>query len=241
MSSEGSRGWLHKRGGADAKGGWRKRWCVFVNQAFHYFKTDADKEPTGTIYAEDIIQVVANKEESVKDNKFPFVFDIQTEERIYLFCATSSKERDTWIKLLSRATTEARGITLQRGVINMEKLEYATIEAFCDKGLRVNGNVSQDLLSTFSQGVTTKQKKADERGWYCDVHVPAATLLTLMAQHNWSLLNAFNTKSTSLQGTTLVPSTMYVFTRPTDSTQMPSLSNMSDDAMRRPTAATPPK
>lgn len=67
----------------------------------------------------------------------------------------------------------------------MEKLEYATIEAFCDKGLRVNGNVSQDLLSTFSQGVTTKQKKADERGWSVKRHhLSILTLLHIV--HNFT-------------------------------------------------------
>ena len=46
-----------------------------------------------------------------------------------------------------------------------EILEYATVELFCERGLRVNGKVSQDVLSVLSQGVTAKQKKTDERGW----------------------------------------------------------------------------
>jgi hypothetical protein len=45
---------------------------MYVNQAFHYFKTDTDKEPAGTIYAEDIIRVVPNKEESAKDPKVTY-------------------------------------------------------------------------------------------------------------------------------------------------------------------------
>jgi hypothetical protein len=47
--------------------------------------------------------------------KFSFVFDIQTEERNYLFCASTSQERDAWITKLVAFTTEARKVTLQRG------------------------------------------------------------------------------------------------------------------------------
>lgn len=44
-------------------------------------------------------------------------------------------------------------------------MEFATVEIFIEKGLRVNGPLAQDTLSQLGQGATAKQKRIDERGW----------------------------------------------------------------------------
>ena len=44
-------------------------------------------------------------------------------------------------------------------------LEYATVEVFVEKGVRVNGPLAQDTLAQLGQGATAKQKRMDERGW----------------------------------------------------------------------------
>eukprot|EP00118_Oscarella_pearsei_P025992 m.309178 g.309178 ORF g.309178 m.309178 type:complete len:208 (+) comp45728_c0_seq1:177-800(+) len=203
-----TRGWLHKRGGQENKKGWKRRWCVLHNRAFHYYKSDSDREAAGTIYAEDIMRVVASKDEA-KD--YPFPFEVETPERVYLFSAKAKEEREEWIKKISEVAI-SRARTLTKGV--SEVLQYTTIESFSEKGIRVNGDVGSVVLSCLSQGVGPKQKKQDERGWFCDAHVPAASILELMSKHGWSLTNAFHTKSTNVQGTTLMPATMFIFSRP---------------------------
>lgn len=76
------RGWLSKQGGSSK--GWKRRWCVFENNALFYYKSDADKEWAGVIYAEDMRTVAVAEEESKKNPKYSFCFELETKERTWM-------------------------------------------------------------------------------------------------------------------------------------------------------------
>ncbi|XP_065195275.1 uncharacterized protein LOC135826596 [Sycon ciliatum] len=205
-------GWLHKRGGVDASKAWRRRWCVLGHQALHYYKAEQDKEPTGSVYAEDMVGVSQNADESSKDPKYAFVFEINTGDRTFVFCANSQEEQDEWMANLRRMLSRDDRISDQDG-FHGQLLEYTTVEVFHDKGIRVNGPLSQDSLTQLGQGATSKQKRMDERGWYVEIFVSMHRVIEVISGHGWRLDQVYQTHGL-LPGTGPSACNMLIFSRP---------------------------
>ncbi|KJE93898.1 hypothetical protein CAOG_004616, partial [Capsaspora owczarzaki ATCC 30864] len=155
-------GWLTKQGGSNK--GWKRRWCVFENNCLAYFKSEQDREYAGIVYVEDMRSITIDQEESRKDNRYPYCFRVDTPDRAYMFCAESAADMDDWISMFKSVwQEEPRYLT--------GTLQFATAECFVDSGLRINGAVEASVLSVFSEGITPKQKRKDERGWFIDKQV----------------------------------------------------------------------
>ena len=65
-----------------------------------------------------------------------------------------------------------------------------TVECFANRGVRVIGLLPPQVLATISHGVSADKKRLDERGWYCEKHVPLCTLLNLLSAYGWNLVQA---------------------------------------------------
>jgi hypothetical protein len=146
-----------------------------------------DKEAAGLIFAEDIRNVAPNDEESKKDARYSFCFEIETKERTYLvrqaighhlrapgigtprltsasfnftqLNADSRQEMLEWVQFI-RSVWEVGTQPSLEG-----RLQYATVESFMGQGLRVNGAVEPNALGRLSEGASQKQKRKDQRGW----------------------------------------------------------------------------
>eukprot|EP00732_Lithocolla_globosa_P007479 Lithocolla_globosa_v1_NODE_9602_length_688_cov_209.154818.p1 type:complete len:166 gc:universal NODE_9602_length_688_cov_209.154818:552-55(-) len=68
---------------------------------------------------------------------------------------------------------------------------FAMVECFVTKGVRVNGHVSPKLLATLSHGLTSEKKKRDERGWYCEKHIPLCSVLNVFTSQGWKLETSY--------------------------------------------------
>jgi len=67
-------------------------------------------------------------------------------------------------------------------------LQYAIVECFVNRGVRVSGTgVGPRLLATLTHGIAHDQKKSDEKGWYCDRHLPLCTAINIFVAHGWQL------------------------------------------------------
>lgn len=203
-------GWLEKRGGFDASKSWKNRWCILSENMFRYFKTDSDNTPAGTIYAEDIEEVIEDFEEAQKDiTKHSFTFKIVTKGRTFLFNAVSNAKREEWIasvKDLIRVHTEEP---------MPAPLKYATIEIFYGSkpGVRVNGDIGTELTMQLSNGATGKVIQ-DGRGWFAEICASHTTLLNLFVQHGWTLASSFSCNSIPSNSTVAGHSDMMVMTAP---------------------------
>uniref|UniRef100_A0A674MCD2 Src kinase-associated phosphoprotein 2 n=1 Tax=Takifugu rubripes TaxID=31033 RepID=A0A674MCD2_TAKRU len=76
---------------------WQKRWCALSGQTFYYYGSEKDKQQKGEFNIEGY-RVKMNSSLR-KDSKKDFCFEISaTDKRSYMFCASSVKEAEEWVK-----------------------------------------------------------------------------------------------------------------------------------------------
>lgn len=86
-----------------------------------------------------------------------------------------------------------------------------TVECFANKGVRVNGHVPPVILASLGQGVPSEKKRRDERGWFCEKHIPVCTILNLFTAYGWTLASTY--ELSTLLGDTQQSANVAVFSR----------------------------
>jgi len=174
------RGYLVKEGGSTVKN-WRKRWFVLRGNAVYYMKTPEDVTPLGTIYLEDIIAVETTTEKPSQN--FVFMLKGQDNSRTWYLSAASQEEMKSWITAIKQCIQT--NSSTKSPVISER---YAIVECFVQKGVRIQGEVPPQLLGSISHGIPSDKKKYDEqRGWYCEKHVPICSVLNVFTAYGWQL------------------------------------------------------
>eukprot|EP00732_Lithocolla_globosa_P007084 Lithocolla_globosa_v1_NODE_8668_length_794_cov_44.515562.p1 type:complete len:213 gc:universal NODE_8668_length_794_cov_44.515562:728-90(-) len=199
------KGWLHKQGGSSK--GWKRRYCVFENNALFYYKSEKDVEYAGVIYAEDMRQITYSEDESKKKKEYAFCFEIETQERKWMFCSDTKEEMDEWMAFISSVWED----TEEPDVDNVQ--QFATVEVYASHGLRVNGAVEAGILAKMSEGATAKQKRKDARGWFCEKYVSNVSVLSMMSEYGWKCTMTYKTQSVTADNK-MASATMMIFSRP---------------------------
>ncbi|CAG11994.1 unnamed protein product, partial [Tetraodon nigroviridis] len=76
---------------------WQKRWCALSHQTFYYYGSEKDKQQKGEFSIEGY--GVKMNSGLRKDSKKDFCFEISApDKRSYMFCASSLKEAEEWVK-----------------------------------------------------------------------------------------------------------------------------------------------
>ncbi|TNN02487.1 src kinase-associated phosphoprotein 2 isoform X1 [Takifugu flavidus] len=88
---------------------WQKRWCALSGQTFYYYGSEKDKQQKGEFNIEGY-RVKMNSSLR-KDSKKDFCFEISaTDKRSYMFCASSVKEAEEWVKQIDFVLKDMTGI-----------------------------------------------------------------------------------------------------------------------------------
>eukprot|EP00050_Salpingoeca_kvevrii_P003791 m.233577 g.233577 ORF g.233577 m.233577 type:complete len:1306 (+) comp10882_c0_seq1:72-3989(+) len=103
------RSFLFKKGNINSA--WKKRWCTFQDGQLRYYRRVEDREPSGTIFAKDIANVLEAPNESAKDSRYPHCFEVSTTGgRDYMFCAETQALMQQWIREIERTVTNAQKV-----------------------------------------------------------------------------------------------------------------------------------
>uniref|UniRef100_H3DM48 Src kinase-associated phosphoprotein 2 n=1 Tax=Tetraodon nigroviridis TaxID=99883 RepID=H3DM48_TETNG len=88
---------------------WQKRWCALSHQTFYYYGSEKDKQQKGEFSIEGY--GVKMNSGLRKDSKKDFCFEISApDKRSYMFCASSLKEAEEWVKQIDFVLRDMTGI-----------------------------------------------------------------------------------------------------------------------------------
>jgi len=143
-------------------------------------KSPDDTVPLGTIYLEDIMAV----EKSTDKPQQKFVFSLRGEDnsRTWYLSAGSEAEMDNWMNTIRNAMAAG-----QQSMFKAIAIHHVVVECFINRGIRVSGDVTPRLLATVGHGVSPDKKRRDERGWFCDKHLPLCAAINIFVAYGWKL------------------------------------------------------
>ena len=172
-------GWLHKEGGA-ARSKWQSRWFSLRGDQLSYYSRKEDTaNPLGSLNLSEAVDISKIGEHSGKRHCLTVVATKGNTKKVYYLAADSEESLNDWFAAMKAAVTDSDNRQLCR-------TKYATAEVFLNSGIRINGDVSYNILASLSQRVGPEKKRRDSLGWFCEQEVPLAMVLNLFAQYGWN-------------------------------------------------------
>ncbi|XP_062501494.1 uncharacterized protein LOC134178624 [Corticium candelabrum] len=185
---------LHKEGGG-AITRWQQRWFRLTSKSFSWHKSKDDTQQQGSVAVNEIVAVEKLVgERSSRQNCFSL--GVAGKDKVYQLAADSKEERDAWVEVLNSSSISSTSPL-------SSSVKYVTVETYSSHGVRVTGDPGNLILTQIGSGLASDKKRRDERGWFCDRHLPLNVVLNLFAQHGWILVRTYESESiSSLDGST---------------------------------------
>lgn len=169
-------GWLYKEGGA-ARNKWQARWFVLRGDSLLYYSKKEDlSTPLGCIKLSETDDVSKVGEHSGRQYCLAIVGAKGSSKKVYYLSADHEIQLSEWYVALKAASSINHGVKLTK---------YATVEVFLNEGVRVNGDVNYQILTSLSMRTSPEKKQRDHLGWFCQREVALSTVLNLFAQYSW--------------------------------------------------------
>lgn len=168
-------GWLLKEGGA-ARNKWQSRWFVLKGDTLYYYmKSDDQSNPLGTIKLTQADNISRIGDHSGRPHCIAIVGMKGSGKKVYYLSSDYCDVLTEWYSALNAAASSR----------NLKLTKYCTAEVFLNQGIRVNGDVCYQILSSLSMRTAPEKKSRDSLGWFCHREVALSTVLNLFAQYNW--------------------------------------------------------
>lgn len=201
---------LHKEGGGPLSR-WQNRWFRLTSKSLSWFKSKDDTQPQGAVPCNEIVAVEKLVGERAGKHHC-FSLAVAGKDKVYQLAADTKEERDSWVEALSGPAQSP----LDSGV------KYVTVETYSTHGVRVTGDPGHHILAQIGNGVASEKKRRDERGWFCDRHLPFSIALNLFSHHGWALVKTYESESVSSIDGTMNPCNVAIFCKGAVPSPVPS-------------------
>lgn len=167
-------GWLHKEGGA-ARNKWQSRWFVLRSDTLYYYQKKEDTNPLGAINLSEADDISKIGEHSGRSHCMAIV-GVKGGKKVYYLSSETSDVLNEWYVAFKAVSTSS----------DRKGTKYCTAELFLNTpGVRVNGDINYEILTSLSLRTPPEKKSRDHLGWFCQRSVALSTLLNLFSQYNW--------------------------------------------------------
>lgn len=170
-------GWLYKEGGA-ARNKWQLRWFVLRGDTLFYYQKKEDNNCLGSINLS-LVEDVSKVGDHSGRGHCVAVVGVKASKKVYYLSADTSELLNEWFTAFKAVT----GLHHSKPIVS----SYCTAEVFINNsGIRINGDVNYQILSTLSARTPPERKSRDPLGWFCSRSVAVSTVLGLFSQYRWS-------------------------------------------------------
>ena len=198
-------GWLYKEGGA-ARSKWQNRWFSLRGEQLFYFPRKEETNPLGSINLSGAVDISKIGEHSGKRHCVSIVSTKGNNKKVYYLAADSEEVLNEWFAAMKSAVTNS-------STRQLSLTKYATAEVFLNSGIRINGDVQYNILSSLSQRVGPEKKRRDGLGWFCEQEVPLAMVLNLFAQYGWNAEKIYRSSALSMVDNGIHPVIRVIFSQ----------------------------
>ena len=199
-------GYLHKEGGG-ARTKWQSRWFSLRGDVLHYYAKKDDHNELGAINIRDCDDITKLGEHSGKQHCLTLVTTKGSNKKVYYLATETEPSLNEWFTALKSIFSRDTEVKLTK---------YATAEVFINQGIRINGDVNYQILTSLSMRLAPEKKHRDHLGWFCDREVALATVLNLFTRYGWSADKIYRSSALSPLDNGLHPVIRVIFSKSPD-------------------------